>query len=59
MALSHHVFLNKLPDSLIASFTHTLLIIIRGKEKKVRIFHAQPTSHTIILQTIEFSQNFF
>gem|GEM_PF-3388121 len=57
IALSHQVFLNKFPDSLIASLGHILFIIIRGKEKNVNMFHIHQINHIIIFQTTEFSQN--
>ena len=52
-ALSHHVFLNKLDDSVIASCTHMFLSIIRGKEKNVNISHNPQVNLTIMLVIIE------
>jgi hypothetical protein len=43
---------------LIASFGQIPLIIIKGNEKNVKIFHAHPTNPIIIDPTSESSPNF-
>ena len=54
IARSHQVFLKSIDDSFIASCGDFSWSIMRGNAKKVRIFHAHPTSPVMMFHMVEF-----